>query len=189
MSRLDDELERAVAESESESTADEPDARPVVAPVAPPRRRNLKNVGFLLALLVMMSGILALVLATAPDAAVYSKGVDELLAEKDKLGNRNLRVTGMLVKGSLRRRDDPCEYRFKITKNDAVIDVHYPQCIVPDTFRDVPDMDVEVTAEGRLGAGGAFEAKQIMAKCPSKYEMKQKAAGGETAPHGEIPIN
>jgi hypothetical protein len=26
-----------------------------------------------------------------------------------------------------------------------------------------------------------------MAKCPSKYEMKQKQQAGEKAPHGEIP--
>ncbi len=188
MSRLDEELARAVEESEGGDT-DAPAAAADIRPAAPPQKpkRGLKNVGFLAALLTMAGAILGLVLTTAPDAAVYSKGVDELLNEKDRLADRNVRVTGMLVKGTLARRDEPCEYRFKITKNSATIDVRYPECIVPDTFRDVPGMDVEVTAEGKLAAGDSFEATHIMAKCPSKYEMKQAAARGEQAPHEMMP--
>jgi cytochrome c-type biogenesis protein CcmE len=185
MSRLDDELERAVQESEAEAPAQAADVRPAEAKARRPERR-LKNVGFLLALLVMGGAILTLVLTTAPDAAVYSKGVDELLSEKERLATRNVRVVGNLVKKSLTHRAEPCEYRFKLEKNSKVIDVRYAQCIVPDTFRDMPGMDVEVTAEGKLAADGAFEATHIMAKCPSKYEMKQMAAKGEQAPHNTI---
>ncbi|HLV20914.1 MAG TPA: cytochrome c maturation protein CcmE, partial [Polyangiaceae bacterium] len=119
-------------------------------------------------------------------AAIYSKGVDELLAERERLEGRSVKVNGTLVKGTLKRRDEPCEYRFKVERNGKTIDVHYPQCVVPDTFRDVPDMDVDVTAEGQLTSAGFFEASHIMAKCPSKYEMKQRAADGEQAPHGDL---
>jgi cytochrome c-type biogenesis protein CcmE len=187
MSRLDEELARAVEESEGDAPAAARDLHPV-PPAARPKK-PLRNVGLVLALVVMASGILALVLTTAPDAAVYSKGVDEVLTEKDRLGNRNIRVAGVLVKGSLKHRDDPCEYRFKITKNNAVLDVRYPQCIVPDTFRDRPDVDVEVTAEGKLSSNGSFEATQIMAKCPSKYEMKDNAAKGAASPHDTLPAS
>jgi cytochrome c-type biogenesis protein CcmE len=109
--------------------------------------------------------------------------------EKAKFESRNVRVQGVLVKGSLVRRDHPCEYRFKIEKNGVKLPVRYEQCVVPDTFKDVPDMDVEVTAEGRLAEGGGdyFHASAIMAKCPSKYEMKQREQAGEKAPHGAIP--
>jgi cytochrome c-type biogenesis protein CcmE len=190
MSRLDEELARAVEESEGDAPAATQDVHPQ-QPDSPARRpkKGLKNVGLVIALVVMASGILALVLTTAPDAAVYSKGVDEVLAEKDRLGNRNIRVAGVLVKGSLKHRDDPCEYLFKIMKNDAVLDVRYPQCIVPDTFRDRPEVDVEVTAEGKLGESGTFEATQIMAKCPSKYEMKESAASGAQSPHDTLPTS
>lgn len=186
MSRLDEELSRAVEESEAEAPAAAKD----VPPEPPPERPNkrVRNVGLLAALLAMGAAILALVFSTAPDAAVYSKSVDELLAEKERLASRNVRVVGNLVKGSLVHRQDPCEYRFKLEKNGATIDVHYPQCIVPDTFRDVPGMDVEVTAEGKLG-DGAFQATHIMAKCPSKYEMKQMEAAGQKAPHDTIPAS
>jgi cytochrome c-type biogenesis protein CcmE len=81
------------------------------------------------------------------------------------------------------RRDQPCEYRFTIEKKGVALPVRFAQCIVPDTFRDMPGMDVSVTAEGKLTQAGNFEASTIMAKCPSKYEMKDRARAGEKAPH------
>lgn len=187
MSKLDRELADAVATSEENApTSERPVAAPAPAPTpAASKQKKLQNVGLLAALLVMGGGILALVLTSFKQSAVYSKGVDELLAEKDKLGSRNVRVAGNLVKGTLKRRDEPCEYRFTIAKNEKSIDVRYAQCVVPDTFRDVPGMDVEVTAEGKLHEEGYFEANQIMAKCPSKYEMKDRVQKGEQKPHYE----
>jgi len=184
MSKLDQELADAVQASEDAAPASE---RPVAAaPVAKAPRRKLQNLGLVAALLVMGGGILALVLTSFKQSAVYSKGVDELIAEKERIAGRNVRVTGNLVKGTLKRRDEPCEYRFSVSKNEKSLDVRYAQCVVPDTFRDVPGMDVEVTAEGKLTSEGHFEANQIMAKCPSKYEMKDRAQKGEEAPHQAI---
>ncbi len=184
MSKLDQELADAVQASEDAAPASE---RPVAAaPVAKAPRRKLQNLGLVATLLVMGGGILALVLTSFKQSAVYSKGVDELIAEKERIAGRNVRVTGNLVKGTLKRRDEPCEYRFSVSKNEKSLDVRYAQCVVPDTFRDVPGMDVEVTAEGKLTSEGHFEANQIMAKCPSKYDMKDRAQKGEEAPHQAI---
>ena len=184
MSKLDQELADAVQASEDAAPASE---RPVAAaPVAKAPRRKLQNLGLVAALLVMGGGILALVLTSFKQSAVYSKGVDELIAEKERIAGRNVRVTGNLVKGTLKRRDEPCEYRFSVSKNEKSLDVRYAQCVVPDTFRDVPGMDVEVTAEGKLTSEGHFEANQIMAKCPSQYEMKDRAQKGEEGPHQAI---
>jgi cytochrome c-type biogenesis protein CcmE len=184
MSQLDEDLAEAVKHSESEAAPDSD--RPVAAaksPEPPKKSKKWHNVGLLGALLVIAGGILTLVLTSFKASAVYSKGVDELIVEKEKMGGRNVRVAGTLVKGTLTRRDEPCEYRFQITKNNQTLPVRYSQCVVPDTFRDMPGMDVEVTAEGKLTPEGHFEATQIFAKCPSKYEMKDRAAKGEQAPH------
>ena len=35
-------------------------------------------------------------------------------------------------------------------------------------------MDIGVTVEGKLASNGGFEASQVLAKCPSKYEMKER---------------
>ena len=177
MSDLDKELERAVA------AVDSTDAPPAVARAAPPPPRAKSSVGLLIGLLVMGGGILTLVFTSFKGSAVYSKGVDDLVREKDKFSDRAVRVEGTLVKGSLVKRDQPCEYRFTIEKKGVVLPVHFAQCVVPDTFRDMPGMDVAVTAEGKLTEAGHFEASNIMAKCPSKYEMKERAKGGEQAPH------
>ena len=82
--------------------------------------------------------------------------------------------------------DDIRRFKAAMEKNGKVVEVRYPQCVVPDTFRDVPGMDVDVTAEGRMTNEGYFLASTIMAKCPSKYDMKQRAQNGEKAPHEVI---
>jgi cytochrome c-type biogenesis protein CcmE len=179
MSDLDKELERAAAAVDDPAPA----VRPVQPPTAP---RGKGSVGLLIGLLVMGGAILTLVFTSFKGSAVYSKGVDDLVRDKDKFSDRAVRVEGTLVKGSLVRRDQPCEYRFNIEKKGVVLPVHYAQCIVPDTFRDMPGMDVSVTAEGKLTDEGHFEASNIMAKCPSKYEMKERAKGGEHAPHAAM---
>jgi cytochrome c-type biogenesis protein CcmE len=129
-------------------------------------------------------GIAALVLTGMQDNAIYSKPVDQLLADKTKFIGRPVRAEGNLTHGSLVKRDQPCEYRFTIAKNGVELPVRFAQCVVPDTFRDVPDLDVGVTVEGELQADGSFEATSVLAKCPSKYEMKQRHDKGEQMPHG-----
>ena len=175
-SKLDEDLRAALG--------DEPPS-PVVrgpAPVPPPRG----NVGLLVGLLVVAGAVVVLVMTSFKDAAVYAMPVDRLVAAKGALGQRRLRVEGNLVHGSLEKRDQPCEYRFRLAKGGEEVAVRYAQCVVPDTFRDVPGMDVGVTVEGKVAADGAFEATQVLAKCPSKYEMKDRAARGEAMPHGDV---
>lgn len=137
-------------------------------------------------LLMAAAAIVALVLVGMQDKGIYSKPVDELVAQKAKYLGKDVRAEGNLVHGSLVKRDDPCEYRFKIDKNGAEMPVRYAKCVVPDTFRDIPGMDLGVTVEGEIRADGSFEASQVLAKCPSKYEMKQKQASGERAPHAAM---
>lgn len=203
MNRLDQELEEALEsangskESSAEATSDGAYARPASSGDSPLHRSNSRRGWIMLVgLIAMAGGILALVFTSVESNSIYSRGVDVLVAEyaaastpneKQRLQNRPTRVEGVLVKGSLSHRQDPCEYRFKLESNGSTIDVQYPQCSVPDTFRDVPNVDVQVTAEGTLSESGSFDASRIMAKCPSKYEMEQRAATGETVPHSLKP--
>ncbi len=146
-----------------------------------------KRLLLLIPLVMAAAAIVALVLAGMQDKGMYSKPVDELLAQKGKFVGKPVRAEGNLVHGSLQKKESPCEYRFRIEKNGTEVPVRYAKCVVPDTFRDVPDMDVGVTVEGELQADNSLEAQQVLAKCPSKYEMQQKKAAGEKAPHAAMP--
>jgi cytochrome c-type biogenesis protein CcmE len=182
-SNLDRELEQALKSTEAAAQASTAEALPVTITASGPNKRTKGNVGLLIALLLMASGLLVIVLTSFKSAAVYAKHVDEVVASRQELVGRTLRVEGMLVHGTLERRDVPCEYRFKMERNGQTLAVRYPQCVVPDTFRDEPGVEIGVTVEGKLGPGGDFQASQVMAKCPSKYEQRAKSGSqASTAP-------
>jgi cytochrome c-type biogenesis protein CcmE len=177
--------------------ADEPNPFAPLSADAPAPRRHSEGdeqpehkrwVGAALAVALSMgaAAITGLVLFGMQDKAIYSKPVDELLVHKAKFIGRPVRAEGNLVHGTLVKRDTPCEYRFSIAKNGTELPVRFAQCVVPDTFRDVPDLDVGVTVEGELRANDTFEATSVLAKCPSKYDMQQRKQQGEQMPHGPL---
>ena len=151
-----------------------------------PERKRWFGVAIAVGLSMSAAAIAALALTGLQDNALYSKPVDQLLSQKAKFVGRPVRAEGNLVHGTLVKRDRPCEYRFTITKNGSELPVRFAQCVVPDTFRDVPDMDVGVTVEGELRSDDTFEATNVLAKCPSKYDMQQRKQRGEQMPHGPL---
>jgi cytochrome c-type biogenesis protein CcmE len=156
---------------------DEQDRRGVALPPRKQverRRSSWWTVGLLVA---AAGGISVLVMMNFKDSTVYAKGVDQLLNEQPKWVGRNVRAEGTLVRGTLKFQEKPCLYEFDATKNGKTMHVKFPSCIKPDTLRDdMPGQsEVGVTAEGKLLASGEFEANNVLAKCPSKYEMQDKA--------------
>jgi cytochrome c-type biogenesis protein CcmE len=131
----------------------------------------------------MLGGALALLWfsTSAEDAFVYSKLVHEVQRDPAAVAGRELRVEGDLVEGSILFQEQPCEWRFVIGTEEQKMNVRFPQCIVPDTFKD--GMGIKVTVQGKLTDDGYFLANQVIPRCPSKYEMQQKAAKGEKMPH------
>jgi len=137
--------------------------------------------------LVVSAGVLAIVFSFNQPKPVYARSVSEFLAHP--MPDQPVRIEGRLVHGSLCVRHEPCEYRFRMSGRRSVpsdsgtnlarseLSVHYPRCIVPDTFRDAPGLDVAVSVEGELCNGcHHFEASQILAKCPGKYEMRERGS-------------
>jgi cytochrome c-type biogenesis protein CcmE len=179
---VDQELQRALEEAEAEAGGVPAVAQPPREQAPKPKRKG--NLGLLVGLLVIVGAVLVVVFSATGGEVIYSVGVDTLVKDPGRYKDRSVRAKGMLVKGTLARRDEPCEYRFKLIEHGAELEVHHPSCIVPDTFKDMPGMDVEVQAEGQLSADGkTFVSNNIIAKCPSKYEMQQKSMAGEIAPH------
>lgn len=164
--------------------------------VVPTRRRrsqeaesaqtSRKGVFVVVALVMAGAGVVGLVFTSAP--LTYAKQVNELINEKHAFAGRTVRAQGVLVHGTIKKSLRPtCEYQFKIASGGAELPVSFKQCTVPDSFRDVPNTDTEVTVEGQILADGSFEATNVLAKCASKYspeEMKARAAAGAEVPYG-----
>ena len=111
---------------------------------------------------------------------IYSYRVSEFLARD--LRAHEVRVQGVVVRGSLCKIEPDCGYRFAIADSDyrregspfsePTLAVSYDACVIPDTFRDVPGWDFSVTVQGeRCKTCHDFKATQLMVKCPGKYEM------------------
>lgn len=185
--KLDEELAQALQSSEQH------DAPPVEK--APERRASSearsRSMGLLAVLLVMAGALVALFLVGFKEAAIYALPVDQLMSSQDKLAGRKVRVEGELVPGTLVKRDDPCEYRFTIHSAQAQMPVRYAQCVIPDTFRDMPGGGVQVTVEGALNREGNFDATLVMAKCTSKYDptTHEIKAGDDKKPAGPLSSN
>jgi len=130
----------------------------------------------------MLAGALALLWfsTTAEDAFVYSKMVDEVLHDPKAFTGRELRVEGDLKQGSILFKESPCEWRFVLNAKEREMPVRFPQCIVPDTFKD--GMGLKVTVQGKLTSEGYFLANQVIPRCPSKYDMKQMQQKGLQMP-------
>ena len=136
----------------------------------------------------MLAGAIALLWfsTTAEDAFVYSKLVNEVMADEAGFRGRELRVEGDLKQGSILFQESPCEWRFVLKSSGKEMPVRFPQCVVPDTFKD--GMGIKVTVQGKLDGHGGFLANQVVPRCPSKYEMQQRKKNGEVMPHAEIPV-
>lgn len=131
----------------------------------------------------MLGGAIALLWfsTSAEDAFVYSKLVHEVTTDRKTFENRELRVEGDLKQGSILFQESPCEWRFVIKSEGQEMPVRFPQCVVPDTFKD--GMGIKVTVQGKLTEAGHFAATQVIPRCPSKYEMQQAQDRGEQMPH------
>jgi cytochrome c-type biogenesis protein CcmE len=137
--------------------------------------------------LVSLSGLATLLLLGTGTSSpfVYSKLVDEVMADPGSFMDRELRVEGELRQGSIQFREEPCEWRFVLQKGDHEMAVAFPECVVPDTFRD--GMGISVTVQGQLQDDHSFLANQVVPRCPSKYEMQQRQRNGEATPHAMEP--
>ena len=158
--------------------ASEQDGAPPVEPAGKRRVSGAVKVGLVFVALV---GAAAWLLSGSDSPFVYSKLVHEVMSEPKAFEGRRLRVEGELRQGSIQFREEPCEWRFVLQKEGKEMPVRFPQCVVPDTFRD--GMGIQVTVQGELGNDGVFLANQVIPRCPSKYEMQQRMGAGEKMPY------
>lgn len=128
---------------------------------------------------VILTGVLVfggggfLVYSSMGDAQYYEM-VDKVAADPGPWIGKDLRLHGYVVPGSIREDvvDQQTVRTFLLEKEGAKIPVRFvgPK---PDNLKD----RAEVVAKGKLHDHGAgqlqFEAHELMAKCPSKYQGAQ----------------
>jgi cytochrome c-type biogenesis protein CcmE len=137
---------------------------------------------FVVGLVAAGAGIVGLVFTMFKQGGMYSKPVDALAAQRSALVGKPVRAEGTLVRGSLTKRDDGCEYRFRMRgTGDVEIPVRYATCALPDGFHDRPDEELPLTVEGKLGAD-SLEATNVLTRCPSKYDPKTNASRPALSP-------
>jgi cytochrome c-type biogenesis protein CcmE len=119
---------------------------------------------------------------TLREGTEYYKNLDEVMTHQEEWHGKQLQLHGYIVPGSIYRKRDSLDYKFKVQNSparasqspgDHVVEASYTG-IVPDTFKD----EAEVVLKGKLTATGFHtDPNGVTAKCPSKYEAKSAAAG------------
>jgi len=131
--------------------------------------KSRKIIPVVATVLVIGAGVGYLFYSSAGEAFEYYKHVDEVVAEHERWEGRHLQIHGFVLPDSIARRLDrdhqQIEYKFRAVNCGREIEVRY-QGTVPDTFKD----RAEVVCKGTLGTDGVFQATEVSAKCPSKYE-------------------
>jgi cytochrome c-type biogenesis protein CcmE len=128
---------------------------------------------------VLVLAFAGLMWSTLQSGTEYFKHVDEVMADPHAWEGKALQLHGYVVPGSILKRQDTLEYKFKVQNNPIrdvtqghVVDASYTG-IVPDTFKG----EAEVVLRGKLTTTGFHtEPNGVIAKCPSKYQ--EKAAAG-----------
>jgi cytochrome c-type biogenesis protein CcmE len=131
----------------------------------------------------VIAGSLAYLLTSSMSEAVeFYHPADVVMLKAKELQDQRIRMGGKVVEGSIAQKPGTLEYVFEVhpTPGEAkhaemmnkTIQVRYTG-IVPDTFKD----KAGVVVSGELKSDGVFYAKDLVAKCPSKYEAEQKNDG------------
>jgi cytochrome c-type biogenesis protein CcmE len=127
-----------------------------------------KIVKFGSALIVILLALGYLAYTGVQESKSYYVTIKELRGMGDGAYAKRLRVAGNVQPGSIKR--SGTNMNFALIENDQVLNVVYDGTEPPpDTFKD----NAQALAAGNFGRDGVFHAKEIQAKCASKYAPQQ----------------
>ena len=128
----------------------------------PMKKKNLK---LLIGGLAVAAVVVYLAVSGAREGMLYYLTVSEFNGKVSTLGDPGVRVSGKVVKGTIKKDSINLDIDFVITDGKEQLPVSY-HGIVPDIFGD----GIEVVVEGKYSSGGSFQATSLLTKCPSKFE-------------------
>ena len=131
-----------------------------------PQTSKFLKFGSAMIVIVLALGYLAY--TGVQESKSYYVTIKELRGMGDGAFAKRLRVAGNVQPGSIKRTGT--NVNFTLVENDQLLNVVYTGTEPPpDTFKD----NAQALAEGSFGHDGVFHAKQIQAKCASKYAPQQ----------------
>jgi len=135
---------------------------------------------FGIAIAVIVAALSYLAFTGIQESKSYYVTIKELQGMRDQTHARRLRVAGLVVPGSIRRQGAGAD--FQIDEQGLKLQVAYRGTEPPpDTFKD----NAQALVEGTYGSDGVFHAKQIQAKCASKYAPAANPTATTEAPAGK----
>ena len=138
-----------------------------------PQTSKFLKFGSAMVVILLALGFLAY--TGVEESKSYYVTIQELHGMGDGAYSKRLRVAGNVQPGSIRR--SGTNMNFVLVENNQLLNVVYTGTEPPpDTFKD----NAQALAEGSFGRDGVFRAKQIQAKCASKY-APQPAGAANTA--------
>ncbi|HLB89176.1 MAG: cytochrome c biogenesis protein CcmE [Acidobacteria bacterium 13_1_40CM_4_58_4] len=143
-------------------------------------RETSKYLKFGGAIVVILISLGFLAYTGVQESKSYYVTIKELRVMGDSAYSKRLRVAGNVQPGSIKRSGTRVE--FVLIEQDQTLPVVYSGTEAPpDTFKD----NSQALAEGSFGRDGVFHAKQLQAKCASKYAPQQPGAPAHGAPPTE----
>jgi cytochrome c-type biogenesis protein CcmE len=136
-----------------------------------PRRRTVRW-RFIVAGLLIAGAVLYLVLANTRASAEYYMTIGEL-HNCATCSSQTVRVAGQVEAGTIQRNSQSQIIQFTMTDGKLSMPVVYGG-IVPDAF----NAGLTVVVEGHI-QNGTFQAKTLLAKCPSKFQSATPGATGK----------
>jgi cytochrome c-type biogenesis protein CcmE len=154
-----------------------------------PQRGN--RVKFILGGLLILAAVIYLIASSTQASAQYFVTVEELMANQEVNLKRDLRVSGAVIGESIEYDPETLHLQFTVAHVpgdnkeieaegglavalfNAVNDPNRARMVVVVKNQPMPDLlrnEAQAIMTGQLGEDGIFYAKELLLKCPTKYE-------------------
>jgi cytochrome c-type biogenesis protein CcmE len=124
-----------------------------------------KKLKYVVAGVIVLAALVGLIYSGAKESMVYFYTPSELLAKRESVQGKALRVGGMVVGGSLRWDAQNLLLTFQLTDGQDTVSVRH-KGTAPDLFRE----GAGAVVEGTWVPEGYFRSSNIMAKHSEEYK-------------------
>ncbi|HMC31507.1 MAG TPA: cytochrome c maturation protein CcmE [Candidatus Angelobacter sp.] len=143
-------------------------------------QQSSKYVRFGAAITLIVLSLAYLAYTGVQESKSYYVTIKELHGMGDKVYQRNLRVAGNVLPGSIHQVGTSAD--FVLVENGETLRVVYKGSEPPpDTFKD----NSQALAMGIYKKDGVFYANELQAKCASKYAPQQQQQGAPAQPQSK----